>query len=576
MVTMRGSSLVLLAAAAAAPASLFSDPVSMHFGGEALPPARAQPAPKAPRDDSFRGKLSRSVLKAATVAARKTSDGLAKASTYLDGTATRAEGARQLLKTLKKKDGSKPERPRLWPSPRPTPFYNTTRHRRSGRSSERLVFRAISAAAELWRRFNLLRERSLLGMLVLAFALGRATRVTRVAPGRRWCAWLYLLLKWLCVIFSLQAVLQDPSLNAARVYEEMEPALHVDLSSHAKTADLIEHNIEAVWRAGLGAFLSRRATQELRRALRTLDSSFEVREAALDFGLVPPRIREARRLKETPAFLASALEERSGARKPSLAFALDVEAWAIDAPAFLTLDLELRGRFAKYAVPRIGAVFEDAELSPSTLLVAVEVSAEYPFLDVLAFAFDGAPPKLRTTALVGEDADAASLDFPLFSDSIDDEIRKALPTAPEAVAFDLGEWLVECNAPEAVAEEAEVVVDATRQPAPRPRQWCDEPTRGWRKIARYARCRLPRPDSVKATARPTADMVERRKRLLDAAASLGAEHDSLVQEARGRLRRQLAQELQSLAPFRFNRRKLQAHSTDEPMRARAHFSQPDA
>ena len=50
MVTMRGSSLVLLAAAAAAPASLFSDPVSMHFGGEALPPARAQPAPKAPRD----------------------------------------------------------------------------------------------------------------------------------------------------------------------------------------------------------------------------------------------------------------------------------------------------------------------------------------------------------------------------------------------------------------------------------------------------------------------------------------------------------------------------------------------
>ena len=31
-----------------------------------------------------------------------------------------------------------------------------------------------------------------------------------------------------------------------------------------------------------------------------------------------------------------------------------------------------------------------------------------------------------------------------------------------------------------------------------------------------------------------------RKQLLDAAASLGAEHDSLVQEARGRLRRQLA------------------------------------
>ena len=64
--------------------------------------------------------------------------------------------------------------------------------------------------------------------------------------------------------------------------------------------------------------------------------------------------------------------------------------------------------------------------------------------------------------------------------------------------------------------------------------------------------------------------------LLDAAASLGAEHDSLVQEARGRLRRQLARELQSLAPFRFNRRKLQAHLRDEPMRAYVHYSQPAA
>ena len=67
-----------------------------------------------------------------------------------------------------------------------------------------------------------------------------------------------------------------------------------------------------------------------------------------------------------------------------------------------------------------------------------------------------------------------------------------------------------------------------------------------------------------------------QQRLLDAAASLGAEHDSLVQEARGRLRRQLARELQSLAPFRFNRRKLQAHLRDEPMRAYVHYSQPAA
>ena len=87
---------------------------------------------------------------------------------------------------------------------------------------------------------------------------------------------------------------------------------------------------------------------------------------------------------------------------------------------------------------------------------------------------------------------------------------------------------------------------------------------------------IARPDDKKATTAPSTDIVERRKRLLDAAASLGAEHDSLVQEARGRLRRQLARELQSLAPFRFNRRKLQAHLRDEPMRAYVHYSQPAA
>ena len=62
-----------------------------------------------------------------------------------------------------------------------------------------------------------MRERSLLGMLVLAFALGRATlSPTKRDPfhkKRRWSALLYLLLKWLCVVFSLRAVLRDPSLT---------------------------------------------------------------------------------------------------------------------------------------------------------------------------------------------------------------------------------------------------------------------------------------------------------------------------------------------------------------------------
>ena len=152
---------------------------------------------------------------------------------------------------------------------------------------------------------------------------------------------------------------------------------------------------------------------------------------------------------------------------------------------------------------------------------------------------------------------------------MDDEVRKALPTAPESLAFDLGRWLVECSPPEAplVKEEASEVKEEFD---------CDAPSKGFRRIAHYARCRLPRPDDKKATTAPAADVVERRKRLLDAAASLGAEHDSLVQEARGRLRRQLARELQSLAPFRFNRRKLQAHLRDEPMRAYVHYSQPAA
>jgi len=558
--------LVVVATAAAAPASLFSEPVSVHFQGEPVPPARARPA-KVPRDDSLRGKLARTALKAVTYASRRTSEGLQRASNYLDGTATRAEGARQLLKTLKKKDTlSTTRRKRFWPSPRPTPSYNaTTRSRKRDvlrQSTQSLVFRCLGVAAELWRRFNLLRERSLLGMLVLAFALGRATlSPTKRDPfhkKRRWSALLYLLLKWLCVVFSLRAVLRDPSLNRTRIEVDVEPALP-GLSSHAKTADLIEYNMAAVWRAGLGNYFSRRATGELRRALKTLDASFELKEAVVDFGMRPPRIKEMRRLVETPSFLVEALERRSGTQKPTLAFAVDLEAWSLDTQAFLTLDLELRGRFAKFGLPRIGAVFEDAQLSPSTLLVAVELSEDYPFLEHLAAAFDGSPPRLTSTALVGEDADAASVPFPVFSDSMDDEVRKALPTAPESLAFDLGRWLVECSPPEAplVKEEASEVKEEFD---------CDAPSKGFRRIAHYARCRLPRPDDKKATTAPAADVVERRKRLLDAAASLGAEHDSLVQEARGRLRRQLARELQSLAPFRFNRRKLQAHLRDEPMR----------
>ena len=213
--------LVVVATAAAAPASLFSEPVSVHFQGEPVPPARARPA-KVPRDDSLRGKLARTALKAVTYASRRTSEGLQRASNYLDGTATRAEGARQLLKTLKKKDTlSTTRRKRFWPSPRPTPSYNaTTRSRKRDvlrQSTQSLVFRCLGVAAELWRRFNLLRERSLLGMLVLAFALGRATlSPTKRDPfhkKRRWSALLYLLLKWLCVVFSLRAVLRDPSLT---------------------------------------------------------------------------------------------------------------------------------------------------------------------------------------------------------------------------------------------------------------------------------------------------------------------------------------------------------------------------
>ena len=47
----------------------------------------------------------------------------------------------------------------------------------------------------------------------------------------------------------------------------------------------------AVWRSGLGAYFSRRATGELRRALKTLDASFEVKEAVVDFGVRPPHIK---------------------------------------------------------------------------------------------------------------------------------------------------------------------------------------------------------------------------------------------------------------------------------------------
>ena len=68
---------LVVATAAAAPASLFSEPVSVHFQGEPVPPARARPS-KVPRDDSLRGKLARTALKAVTYASRRDERGVTK------------------------------------------------------------------------------------------------------------------------------------------------------------------------------------------------------------------------------------------------------------------------------------------------------------------------------------------------------------------------------------------------------------------------------------------------------------------------------------------------------------------
>ncbi|KAH8043772.1 hypothetical protein JL722_15018 [Aureococcus anophagefferens] len=198
-------------------------------------------------------------------------------------------------------------------------------------------------------------------------------------------------------------------------------------------------SLETIWAAGLRRHVSERARGVLLETMAYYDGSFEVLEASVDFAR-PAALNRVETREPTPA-LVDAL--RPGAK--TLAYAVEVGDWALETPGgFASLDLELRGRFAKYAVPRLGVTFESATIAASTLVVAVEVTDAYPFLGTAAFGFDGAAgrPRLDATSFVGAEAARADFEFAPFGSMVADEIHRSLPVAQRDVwTFDLGAWL---------------------------------------------------------------------------------------------------------------------------------------
>ncbi|KAH8047464.1 hypothetical protein JL722_13093 [Aureococcus anophagefferens] len=289
------------------------------------------------------------------------------------------------------------------------------------------------------------------------------------------------------------------------------------------------------------------------------DGSFEVLEASVDFGAGLPPLNRVETREPTPA-LVDAL--RPGAKM--LAYAVEVGDWALEAPGgFASLDLELQGRFAKCAVPRLGVTFESATIAASTLVVAVEVTDAYPFLGTAAFGFDGAAgrPRLDATSFVGAEAARADFEFAPFGSMVADEIHRSLPVAQRDVwTFDLGAWLVTCDgggqsnatrreAPEPAPIPEEPVSRKTPPPTrvvDRVRELdalCDDgaPRRGpLRKLAASAAaCAAGVADDAPPAAPPadvSADREPTARELLAAARSVQRERDSILADAEAKRR----------------------------------------
>ncbi|KAH8074338.1 hypothetical protein JL721_1893 [Aureococcus anophagefferens] len=314
-------------------------------------------------------------------------------------------------------------------------------------------------------------------------------------------------------------------------------------------------SLETIWAAGLRRHVSERARGVLLETMAYYDGSFEVLEASVDFGAGLPPLNRVETREPTPA-LVDAL--RPGAK--TLAYAVEVGDWALETPGgFASLDLELRGRFAKYAVPRLGVTFESATIAASTLVVAVEVTDAYPFLGTAAFGFDGAAgrPRLDATSFVGAEAARADFEFAPFGSMVADEIHRSLPVAQRDVwTFDLGAWLVTCDgggqsnatrreAPEPAPIPEEPVSRKTPPPTrvvDRVRELdalCDDGAprrRPLRKLNAFVRCRLRAgvADDAPPAAPPadvSADREPTARELLAAARSVQRERDSILADA---------------------------------------------
>lgn len=212
---------------------------------------------------------------------------------------------------------------------------------------------------------------------------------------------------------------------------------------------------------GMSGYLAEKAGDIIAAGLReSFGSSLRLDNLVVDFGAQAPRLARAARLREPPRFLADALSGSS-----IHAFIIELEPWRFmprqNSTAFLTAEIQLTGSI-KYAVPHLGLVLDDAELSRSAAVVAIDFVPDYPFVRNAAIAFlSDDLPTLSSRALVGATTTSDLFDFAPFARLIDDEFKRNLPVAPKPYTFDIGRWLTECATPEPTLAEPVVVPNET-------------------------------------------------------------------------------------------------------------------
>lgn len=304
-------------------------------------------------------------------------------------------------------------------------------------------------------------QRAPLWVIALALlALGRATasesrRTRRLA-----------LLASIIAIGVMTQLAQDES-KPVVVRARRRSPVSEDQSLERETMRWLLAMQEATWTGGgstgggLSAYLAEKAGDIIAEGLReSFGSSLQLDNLAVDFGAQAPRLARAARLRESPQFLADALGGSS-----LHAFIIELEPWRFvprqNSTSFLTAEIQLTGSI-KYAVPHLGLVLDDAELSRSAAVVAIDFVPDYPFVGNAAIAFlSDDLPTLSSRALVGATTTSDLFDFAPFARLIDDEFKRNLPVVPRPYIFDLGRWLTECATLEPTLAEPVMVPNET-------------------------------------------------------------------------------------------------------------------